>query len=187
MNYYTYRNKTWGLSKRNIRLSKEIREANRQDKIPRAKKKRGKSKRKKIYGTCPVCHSKLREIKNQKGSYLICSRSGKRHYKYKTDNQIVKIAVKDKKHTNKYKIYINSIHWENRKNSYWQNHKRECAKCQSIKIVQLHHCFYRNGHYGKEPDEDLIPLCQNHHKEFHEKYGVKKNMKRETQEFIITK
>jgi len=81
-----------------------------------------------------------------------------------------------------YDTYINSPMWETRKNQYYQKHSRRCAACSTAAHIQLHHMDYSK--IGREPDEHLIPLCGPHHLEFHERYGTKKHMIRETALFI---
>ncbi len=85
----------------------------------------------------------------------------------------------------KYKLYIVSKHWENRKNLYYQSHKRICQACNSSSNIAVHHMFY--GNYGQEKDEHLVALCRDCHEEFHTIYGVKKNMINFTNEFIEEK
>lgn len=85
-----------------------------------------------------------------------------------------------------YGRYIKSKEWENRKNKYYRNHKRECAKCKSLRYVQLHHMYYDRKLFGNEPDNVLMPLCHDHHKEFHDKYGTHKDMISMTMKFVST-
>lgn len=82
----------------------------------------------------------------------------------------------------KYKVYIESKWWEERKNRYYRTHKKQCCVCGSKKHTQLHHLHYKN--LGNEKDEDLIPMCVYHHELFHELYGTKKVMHAEMQEFF---
>lgn len=81
-----------------------------------------------------------------------------------------------------YSKYINSDTWREIKNSYYQKFPRKCAACQSSKKIHLHHMVY--GNFGDEKEEDLIPLCEPHHAEYHKKNGTKRNMKRTTLAFI---
>jgi O-glycosyl hydrolase len=48
--------------------------------------------------------------------------------------------------------------------------------------VDLHHKVY--GNYGKERDEDLVPLCKKHHSAFHDQHGVQRNMTGNTTAFV---
>lgn len=92
---------------------------------------------------------------------------------------------KHKRIPTQYKVYIVSKHWTQRKNKYYQKHKRRCEICHSTKHIALHHMIYKN--YGFESDDSLIPLCKEHHSDFHENYPVKANMKCQTLEYILEK
>lgn len=82
-----------------------------------------------------------------------------------------------------YKVYIASEHWVKRKDMYFRNVSRKCAVCGSSKYINLHHAYY--GEYGNERDEDLVPLCREHHEMFHEQFGkTKKDMRKDTNKFI---
>lgn len=81
----------------------------------------------------------------------------------------------------KYKIYIKSGFWRTRKNNFWQVHGKKCAICKSSKKVDLHHMVYKN--YGVEKDEDLMPLCREHHEAFHTVNVTKADMKQATLDF----
>jgi hypothetical protein len=80
-----------------------------------------------------------------------------------------------------YRSYIKSKRWRDRRNRYFKTHPRRCAVCRSPH-VSLHHSSYK--HLRNEPDEDLIPLCNTHHKGFHEQHGVKRDMKEETTGYV---
>lgn len=81
-----------------------------------------------------------------------------------------------------YNIYIKSEWWEKRKNKYYQKHSKKCALCDSKKYITLHHLIYKD--YGNELDENLVALCSEHHKLFHQMYGVKGDMKKDTLNFL---
>jgi hypothetical protein len=84
----------------------------------------------------------------------------------------------------KYSIYIKSVYWEKRKNQYWQKYSKRCCVCGSCERVQLHHGKYDNNYFGREPDEWMFPLCQDHHTEFHETHKTCANMLDKTMKFI---
>jgi hypothetical protein len=84
-----------------------------------------------------------------------------------------------------YNLYITSKWWEKRKNKYYKTHKRVCNACNSTEHIILHHIVY--GKYGKEPDNNLVPLCRKCHTEFHKTYILKKNMRKSTNNFILSK
>lgn len=93
---------------------------------------------------------------------------------------------KRKRKPKKYNSYINSGIWEKRKNLYYQSHLKLCEICNSSSYVHLHHKYY--GDYGLEKDEHLVPLCKQHHEEFHLQLGkTKKDMVWETDSFIKRK
>lgn len=73
----------------------------------------------------------------------------------------------------KYHLYIKSIFWENRKNKYYQKYPRKCVICGSVKNIGLHHLKYED--LGNEKDVDLVAVCNECHKGFHEEYGTKKD------------
>jgi hypothetical protein len=81
-----------------------------------------------------------------------------------------------------YETFIHSPLWEDRKNKFYQQHSRRCAACDTYKHIHLHHMVY--GQFGNEPDEHLVPLCETHHKEYHERFGTQRNMLRTTEMFI---
>lgn len=56
--------------------------------------------------------------------------------------------------------------WFIRKAEYYQRHPRQCAACGSVVRIHLHHIRYSAG-IGREPDDDLVPLCEDHHNEVH--------------------
>lgn len=85
----------------------------------------------------------------------------------------------------KYALYIKSKFWTKRKNDYYRVHKKICQACSSKKFINLHHILYED--FGFEKDENLVALCRDCHEEFHEMYGVKHKMKKETNQFIIEK
>jgi len=84
-----------------------------------------------------------------------------------------------------YDNFINSSEWAAIKNRYWRTHSRTCAVCSTSKYIHLHHMVY--GQFGQEKDDDLIPLCREHHDEYHAQNGTQRNMKRRTMEFIQQK
>jgi len=82
----------------------------------------------------------------------------------------------------KYNLYIKSKHWDKRKNVFWKKHERKCVICGSSGFINLHHIVY--GNYGIEKDEHLVALCRYHHQLYHDTYKTKRNMEKETLEFI---
>lgn len=83
----------------------------------------------------------------------------------------------------KYAEYIESWVWTDRRNRFYRTHPHKCVICGSSKELNLHHMVY-TAFDGTEPDTNLVPLCGEHHKNFHKTLKVKGNMKKETLEFI---
>lgn len=81
-----------------------------------------------------------------------------------------------------YREYISGRHWVARKDSFFKNHEKKCALCRSTFRVELNHIYYEN--FGFEKDEDLIPLCREHHEALHRHIGVSKDMRYATADFI---
>lgn len=84
-----------------------------------------------------------------------------------------------------YKVYIKSKWWTKRKNKFYRKYGKICQACQSTKYIDLHHMLYAN--YGNEEDIHLVALCRGCHEEYHSIHGVKRNMIKETHQFIIEK
>lgn len=101
-------------------------------------------------------------------------------------SKIVKIKKKrkERKTIRSYKTYMTSSLWKKRKNQYWQKYKKICEACGSKNFVTLHHKIYTDS-FGDEPDEDVVALCGRCHNEFHKHYGCKKDMRKETDEFVL--
>lgn len=87
----------------------------------------------------------------------------------------------------KYAVYIKSVHWEKRKNKYYKDFGKICFTCLTTNYIQLHHLKYEYNKFGEEPDDTLVPLCVGCHNEFHELFGVKKDMTKEFNEFVEIK
>lgn len=99
-------------------------------------------------------------------------------------SKVNKPRVNKRNKTSKYRTYIESPLWENRKNEYYKNHLKKCNRCGSCRYVSLHHMYYDYNTFGTEPDDILVPLCSSCHKEYHRIYGTKKDMIATTMSFI---
>lgn len=88
-------------------------------------------------------------------------------------------------HTAEYKRYLRSNAWAIRKNTYYRRHNRQCAACGSWKRIQLHHVSYEN--LGKEPDQDLVPLCYRDHRSAHQAHqsGRFKDLRAATDHIVM--
>ena len=74
----------------------------------------------------------------------------------------------NKKLSDKYKGYINSVPWYEKRSLVLMKHGNKCFKCGSKRCIQIHHVTYQR--LGKEDLSDLLPLCKNCHKKIH---GIK--------------
>lgn len=82
-----------------------------------------------------------------------------------------------------YVSYINSKKWNKRRRLYFALNGNTCAICGSRERLNLHHKTY--ARLGCELDIDLVPLCGDHHDEFHEVQGkTTKDMVSATDQFI---
>lgn len=104
--------------------------------------------------------------------------------RFMEENAHLFLELKTEQKKNKstpYYAYINSKEWEAKKKDYYSRHFKICAICSSIKRINLHHATYRE--FGKEKDEDLVPLCSGCHSELHRTRG-KEKLKEHTFSFI---
>lgn len=84
-----------------------------------------------------------------------------------------------------YREYIVSKRWYNRIRDYYKLYGKICSACFSTKKIKMHHMNYL--HIGYEYDNDITPLCDNCHAEYHQKYGTQRDMNKTTLEFIKSK
>ena len=126
-------------------------------------------------------NTKLKDLYKIKKERLPSKRKTQKYNKKKVIKKRNRIlgVLKD------YNEHINSSYWTNRKNKYYQKHKRICRACGSTKFIQLHHTYYAN--FGNELDKHLVPLCSKCHKQLHKEYGTHKRMIRLTNHFIKKK
>ena len=86
-----------------------------------------------------------------------------------------------------YKVYIKSKYWDRRKNLYYRTHIKQCAVCRGYNLITIHHLDYISKEFGNEKDSDLVAICWECHKEFHNEYGVTKNSHKMFAEFCANK
>lgn len=60
--------------------------------------------------------------------------------------------------------YVNSEVWREKR---LKLDNFQCQMCETAKNLRVHHITYE--HFGHEPMEDLITLCDNCHRKIHEK------------------
>lgn len=82
-----------------------------------------------------------------------------------------------------YQDYMDSRAWAQRKIVYWQAHDRRCRRCANDVAVQLHHLSYER--MGREPDEDLMPLCQRCHSLAHQHHREVGGSLRAATEYVV--
>lgn len=82
-----------------------------------------------------------------------------------------------------YRLYIKSDFWTRRRADYFKKFGKQCAICGARRRISLHHIVY--GKLGSEKDEHLVALCWPHHEALHNEIGVKANMTKETNAFIV--
>lgn len=76
-----------------------------------------------------------------------------------------------------YALYTRSPVWKAVRDRYYATHPKACWICGDASNVHLHHCCYdRLG--GNETDDDLLPLCNRHHRGLHN-YMKRKRVKLE--------
>lgn len=101
------------------------------------------------------------------------------------NSQHPKKTKKVKKVMPKYAVYILSKEWRARCALFYKMHGHFCVACGSKEYIHMHHMTYR--HLGNELDGELAPLCRECHKEYHELYGVSREMVETTVAFIEDK
>ena len=74
-----------------------------------------------------------------------------------------------------YRDYIQSVHWEIRKQQYYSRHAKACYICGDTDRVELNHKRY--GNYGHKRDSDLVPLCRMHHQIITDRHKTRRNMR----------
>lgn len=64
--------------------------------------------------------------------------------------------------------YKDSRMWRKYRREWFKNPmtRKTCFVCESP-TVMLHHITYENWGQGREPAEDIVPLCPRHHKSVH--------------------
>lgn len=77
--------------------------------------------------------------------------------------------------------YISSDAWKKRRRKLIRQKGKKCAAC-GRKGWHVHHTTYER--LFKEAKDDLVLLCGRCHKLFHDTYGVSKDMRAQTSEFI---
>ena len=75
---------------------------------------------------------------------------------------------------NTYAEYLQSEHWKNLRDEFFLTYGDQCLICDTSIGVQAHHWRYQRSWYDCTI-EDLIALCDRHHKKVHENGNDKLN------------
>ena len=87
--------------------------------------------------------------------------------------------------TIKYKTYIKSKEWNDKKIEIKTIKWNICQRCWSKNNIHVHHASYKK--LWNEPAEHLFILCWECHEQFHCKYKMWKSMINKTMNFIYWK
>lgn len=60
-----------------------------------------------------------------------------------------------------------------------------CEVCGTFDFLQVHHKTYDRKKKYNPKNGDLVVLCRNCHKKFHQQFRTKKCMRRQTRAFIL--
>lgn len=82
-----------------------------------------------------------------------------------------------------YQKYIRSNQWKNLRAIYLQKQDRSCSACTRKRKIHLHHKSY--DRVGREPDRDLVPLCEICHSEVHRLHNGSNASLREITDLFI--
>ena len=64
-----------------------------------------------------------------------------------------------------YNKYIQSFDWKIKREEVLDRYGYRCVKCKTFFGLQIHHLTYKN--LGDEKKDELVPLCNDHHKLAH--------------------
>lgn len=103
-------------------------------------------------------------------------------YAKKTGKKKKKRRKKKKSKKPKYKTYIKSKAWQNKREKFLKSLGGRCERCNSRDSINVHHMHY--GFVGREKEKHVALLCKRCHFQFHERYKTKTKMVEETTEFI---
>jgi hypothetical protein len=117
----------------------------------------------------------FRRTEQQANSLLKKTKARRRGKRRKHKRKIPKMT---------YHQYMGSAYWKKRKNDYFGAHGKKCAVCGQRYGVTLHHKVYDSRVFGKEPDDHLVPLCQEHHHEFHKHHRLRRDMQKATDLYV---
>lgn len=90
--------------------------------------------------------------------------------------------------TQAYKDYIASERWARKRTQVFAHYGKRCWACRTMRgPIHVHHLSYAN--LGREPMNDLIPLCMQCHREVTRIYkrNRRRGLRRVTMEFVRAK
>lgn len=108
-----------------------------------------------IKKTCPICENEFETRLGHPREKTVCShscantyfRSGESNPNYRKDDKLTGIAK-----------YVKIC---------FRYHKKKCACCDEINIVEVHHY---DGNKENNAPENLVPLCPTHHRYWHSRF-----------------
>lgn len=137
----------------------------------------------KYISKCRKCGSDIEEICKTKSAYyhakkrnflLICDNCDRiekeeRNKKYEEEFKIQQEMINTLKNM-PYKEYLQTTYWDEIKKKVLKRAKFTCQLCKKNKcILHVHHRSYEHRGEGWEEEKDLICLCEDCHKKFHDK------------------
>ena len=86
------------------------------------------------------------------------------------------------KRSEKFKEYLQSQEWQEKRLQVFAERWRKCEKCGSDQLLHIHHWTYTR--VFKEKLSDLFILCGDCHTDLHKKHGTK-DLLRATKSYIL--
>ena len=74
--------------------------------------------------------------------------------------------AKESKQRRQYRIYMHSPNWTFKRRQVLARDNYRCVVCNTKINLQIHHLTYER--FGNELLDDLVTLCETHHKQVHE-------------------
>lgn len=85
----------------------------------------------------------------------------------------------------KYHEYLKSPEWKEFRKKAFEHYGKKCAHCKRTKFLQIHHKTYAN--IFNEKLEDVMVLCELHHKKIHGLDVQKKKKKKKRKQVKVIK
>lgn len=103
-------------------------------------------------------------------------------------NKIKKVFYDDLPKNRKYSYaeLLNCLDWEIKRHEILNRDGRKCTKCSSVSDLDVHHVNYTNGLLPwLYPNEGLITLCKNCHKDEHKDKVIFKRVPSVTKTWFV--